>query len=190
MIFFLKVWRRKYQLHKLLNGFSTPKKMIFSCVIEPHLLAINQGVSIFSINGQALLPFIESNKLTSDEYTLLVENHTPLLIYNFLMVKGFPEIKAANSLLDQLENKLLDNESNPWVIILKDAFYNQRAITKDNLVAISAHEATKLEIARSSYDCNCGKLIREFQALCLKQSNSKIISTWLTDKSKDIFDET
>lgn len=175
-----------YKLKRLMAKSEAKESMVLSCIVETFLLNANCGVSIFSLNGQILLPHLDVVDITKKRYEFLVANELPILLYNHIMVESFPKLKPVIKELKELESKLQNSTNNPWVSLLLEHFYNGESFTADKLKNLNESQVESCAAARVAFESACACHLNNIQSVYRKSDNKISICSWLQEEARKV----
>jgi Mg2+ and Co2+ transporter CorA len=171
-------------MSRLLKSTGAKERMILSCIVETYLIALQARVSIFSANGNAILPYVEKEVLSLDEYNEVTEYQLPILIYNSIIDDGFPKLDDLSQTINELEEHLNSLKDNLWVKLMLKHYYENTAFTKEMLINFSDEEATEYGAARGHYNAYCMKCLDELKRIFKRKRNARKVIAWIADEQK------
>lgn len=164
-----QVWKQKFIGSEIFHMDQYP--MISACILQTHLKAYGDDVTISSLSGEVLLPPYDK-KIPRKDQVKLLKNSAPVMIYNAIYQSDMPASGQIVGIAKELERKLKENEQHPWVKLLMKAYLSDRMVDKRYLLDLPANEAAELGITRNSFDDLCGNLLIEVVNNCIKERES------------------
>ncbi|MBE0420185.1 hypothetical protein EI165_08615 [Pseudoalteromonas nigrifaciens] len=175
-----------YKMKKLVKNSNLRSPMVLSCVVETYLIAADYGISIFSVGGEAMIPFFNGQVVTNYEYKHMVENELPILLYNQVMKADFPEITEFKRGIKELEESLVKLKDNVWVKLILKHYYENQTFDKQMLLDFSDKKATEYGAARAHYNAYCGVALEKIQKILMVKANAKLVKSWLERKKRGV----
>lgn len=175
-----------YKLKRLMATSRASEKMVLSCIVETFLLTANCGVSIFSLNGQILLPNLDEGDITKKRYEFLIDSELPILLYNHIMIESYPKLKPVTAELNELESKLRKTVGNPWVRMLLEYFYKGEPITANKIKNLDGDKVEICAAARFAFESACANHLNNIQSTYRKKENKIIITNWLNEEARKV----
>lgn len=176
----------KKMLADLLKKTGAEEPMVLSCIVETFLINANSGVSIFSLDGHALLPNLNGATIETERYSFIVDNELPILIYNHIMVSDFPKLEEVSVELAGLELKLKQSINNPWVDLLLNHFYKATPVTAGVLKGMNRTKVEKCEAARAVFELACSQHLKRIQQIYRNSKSKRAIKKWLSKEVKEV----
>lgn len=166
---------------RFLKKHNANEVMIVKCIIETFFISANLEFDIFSLDGNAIIPYFENDKVTVQEYDGILEHELPVLIYNKILVKSFPAITELDQAIAELEENFIKLKDNIWVKCILNHYYKRAPFDMNMFLELDDKAATAYGAARAHYNSYCVSSLDKIKKTLMEKKNKMKVMDWLND---------
>tara|TARA_B100000446_G_scaffold15921_1_gene13592 strand:- start:140579 stop:141142 length:564 start_codon:yes stop_codon:yes gene_type:complete len=169
------------KVKRFLKKHNSNEIMIVKCIIETFFISAGVEFDIFYLDGNAVIPYFEKDKITKKEYHSIIEHELPVLLYNKVLVESFPVITELDEAVNELEENLimLKDKDNLWVKCILKHYYNRSSFDMNMFLELDDKTATAYGAARAHYNSYCVSALDKVKKVLMEKNNKTKVMDWL-----------
>tara|TARA_B100001059_G_scaffold22416_1_gene17952 strand:+ start:12723 stop:13280 length:558 start_codon:yes stop_codon:yes gene_type:complete len=167
------------KVKRFLKKHNANEIMTVKCIIETFFISADVEYDIFYLDGNALIPYFENDKITSKEYDSIIEHELAVLLYNKVLVEHFPTINELDQAVNELEENLFMLKDNVWVKCILKHYYNRASFDMNMFLELDDKKATAYGAARAHYNSYCVSTLDKIKKVLMKKKNKTEVMNWL-----------